>query len=82
MELRRDPLADDSFRLDPVRDPIAELVGVAVASRGRDRDVDVLDALRAKARDEVRPQLLGLGPDAVGLVQHDELPRKSGRPTA
>ena len=80
VELRRDSLADDSFRLDPVGDPIAELVRVAVARRARHRNVDVLDALRAKARDEVRPQLLGLGPDAVGLVQHDELSRKSGRP--
>src|SRR5439155_1598937 len=64
----------------PVGDPIAELVRVAVARRARHRNVDVLDALRAKARDEVRPQPLGFGPDAVGLVQYDELPRKSRRP--
>ncbi len=73
LQLRGDPFADHTFRLDAVDDPIAQLADVAVVRCGRHRDAHVLDALRAKTRGEVLAQALGIGPDAVGLVQHHEL---------
>ena len=79
MKLGRDAFAHHAFRDDTVHDPVAQLVYAAVSGRACHSNAHV-DALGAKARDEMLAHTLGIGPDPVSLVQHHELPPKARCP--
>ena len=80
MKLRRDALGDHPLCLDAVRDPIPQLTRIAAPGSARDGDADVVEPLRAQARDEVLAQTLGVRADAVRLVQDHELSRETRPP--